>query len=567
MTGLNNGTTYYWRVKGKNSYGSSGWSTVWSFTTIGAAPQAPTLSTPANLATDQSVSPTLSWNVSSGATSYTLQVSTSSSFGSFAYNDSGMTGTSQQVTGLNYSTKYYWRVQANNSIASSLWSTVWSFVTLYPSSISINSVVQFPSHSNASDYLKTDYRMVGLPGNPDSSVSSCLGGSHNVDWQVYWDNGAATDYLKEWDGSGTFRFTAGKAFWLIYKGNWSLNANVPTVGLNSSQQIELPLHAGWNLVTNPFVRSIPWANVLAVNGLSTSTPLYSYNGSWGTSTSFDPYVGYLLDNTSLHLSLLKIPVISGSTLPQSTVIPVSWTVSVGLSNGSTRENIVSFGVSKSVGKSFNALDFRRPRTIAAAPGLYFPHPEWDDRYNQFATDIRPEFNDLEEWTMRVSAQPRTRTTLSFSGVNSVPSQFEVYLLDESRARSVNLREDSVYTFAPVFPVTQFTIVVGRSDLVKGKLDASRPKEFTLGKNYPNPFNPVTTIPVEIPQRSEISLKIYSLLGEELKTLYAGSLDAGKYYFDWDGRSSGNVSVPSGVYFYRMITPADNRLVGKMILLK
>lgn len=130
IEGLNYLTKYYWRVRATNSYGTSNWSTVWSFTTTGTAPAVPTLSTPANNATGQAVNPTLTWSTSSGATSYTLQVSTNSSFTSFVYNQSGLTNPSQQLSGLSYLTQYYWRVSATNSYGTSNFSSVWNFTTL-----------------------------------------------------------------------------------------------------------------------------------------------------------------------------------------------------------------------------------------------------------------------------------------------------------------------------------------------------------------------------------------------------------------------------------------------------
>ena len=129
IVGLNNTTQYYWRVNATNSYGISGWSTAWSFTTTGTAPTTPTLLLPTNGAPGLSTSPTLSWNASTGATGYTLQVSTNSSFSSFVYNQSGLTSTSQQVSELSNSTTYYWRVSASNNYGNSEWSSVWSFIT------------------------------------------------------------------------------------------------------------------------------------------------------------------------------------------------------------------------------------------------------------------------------------------------------------------------------------------------------------------------------------------------------------------------------------------------------
>lgn len=93
-------------------------------------PAAPILGSPTDGATGVSVSPTLSWNASSGATSYSLQVSTDSAFGTLVVNQSGITGTSAAISGLAASTLYYWRVLATNSGGDSPWSTVWSFTTV-----------------------------------------------------------------------------------------------------------------------------------------------------------------------------------------------------------------------------------------------------------------------------------------------------------------------------------------------------------------------------------------------------------------------------------------------------
>jgi len=91
-------------------------------------PAPPVLSSPANGATGVSTSPTLSWEASSGATSYQVQVSTSSSFTSTVY-DQSVTTTSTTVAGLLANTRYYWRVNASNTGGESSWSDVWSFTT------------------------------------------------------------------------------------------------------------------------------------------------------------------------------------------------------------------------------------------------------------------------------------------------------------------------------------------------------------------------------------------------------------------------------------------------------
>ncbi|MFN8358543.1 MAG: T9SS type A sorting domain-containing protein [Candidatus Kapaibacterium sp.] len=130
ISGLVNGTHYYWRVRGTNTYGSSAWSSVWSFQTVPVLPpDIPQLTAPVTNATNIATSPTLIWNASYGAGSYGLQVSTVNDFSTTVFNQAGLSLTQKSVSGLNANTQYYWRVNASNSGGTSNWSTVWTFTT------------------------------------------------------------------------------------------------------------------------------------------------------------------------------------------------------------------------------------------------------------------------------------------------------------------------------------------------------------------------------------------------------------------------------------------------------
>ncbi|MBM2846316.1 MAG: endo-1,4-beta-xylanase, partial [Bacteroidetes bacterium] len=73
-----------------------------------------------------------------------------------------------------------------------------------------------------------------------------------------------------------------------------------------------------------------------------------------------------------------------------------------------------------------------------------------------------------------------------------------------------------------------------------------PATYALAQNYPNPFNPATSIRFELPHAGDVSLKIYSMIGEEVATLVNGNLTAGVYTARWDAGS-----VASGMYIYRI----------------
>ncbi len=88
-----------------------------------------------------------------------------------------------------------------------------------------------------------------------------------------------------------------------------------------------------------------------------------------------------------------------------------------------------------------------------------------------------------------------------------------------------------------------------------------PKEFALMQNYPNPFNPATQINFELPVKSEVSLKIYNLLGQEVATLVNEEKAAGRYSADWNASA-----LASGVYFYKLEAGSFVQ-TKKMILMK
>jgi len=223
VTGLANSTTYYWRVNATGPGGTSSWSATWSFTTQAPPPPppAPTLLSPANGATGVSTSPTLSWNASSGATSYRLQVSTVPNFSTTVLNQSGITSTSYVVTGLSNSTGYYWRANASNGYGTSAWSEVWSFITVSAAGLppptllspanGATGVSASPTLSWNASSGATSYRLqmaVELPfskpvrdqsGITDTSYSLTLWGNTTFYWHVWASGGGGNgDWSETW---------------------------------------------------------------------------------------------------------------------------------------------------------------------------------------------------------------------------------------------------------------------------------------------------------------------------------------------------------------------------------
>lgn len=90
--------------------------------------------------------------------------------------------------------------------------------------------------------------------------------------------------------------------------------------------------------------------------------------------------------------------------------------------------------------------------------------------------------------------------------------------------------------------------------------------FSLRQNFPNPFNPTTTIQYEIPHSGIVQVDIYDIRGRLIRSLLRSKQEAGKYALVWDGRSSGGLTLPSGAYFCRVLFDG-NLLTTKLSLIK
>jgi len=116
--------------------------------------------------------------------------------------------------------------------------------------------------------------------------------------------------------------------------------------------------------------------------------------------------------------------------------------------------------------------------------------------------------------------------------------------------------------APINELAFYTTNIGINNI-----SSEIPDKYNLYQNYPNPFNPHTNIEYRISEISEIELKVYNLLGQEVQTMFKGIKSAGKYTIKFSGSN-----IPSGIYFYRLSTKnlktgVTNFETKKMILFK
>jgi hypothetical protein len=93
-----------------------------------------------------------------------------------------------------------------------------------------------------------------------------------------------------------------------------------------------------------------------------------------------------------------------------------------------------------------------------------------------------------------------------------------------------------------------------------------PQKFELYQNYPNPFNPSTSISFDLAEDVFVTLKIYNILGQEIRTLVNDFKPAGKYTVVWDGKDNNGNAVGSGIYLYKINAGKFTKTM-KMVLAK
>lgn len=182
-----------------------------------------------------------------------------------------------------------------------------------------------------------------------------------------------------------------------------------------------------------------------------------------------------------------------------------------------------------------------------------------------------------------NAQIEEGYELTWSNLDEVPESWSFELLDKNKKLITSLTNSKSLKFNPTLNHLKSNSKASNSILSTPKLveknkslleaaefylkispgedGADFPKEFSLSQNYPNPFNPSTKINFSLPIKSNISLKVYDLIGREVATLVSEELNAGTHTYKWNASN-----LASGVYFYRLIT-SDKVFTKKMTLIK
>lgn len=185
----------------------------------------------------------------------------------------------------------------------------------------------------------------------------------------------------------------------------------------------------------------------------------------------------------------------------------------------------------------------------------------------FQTDIRNwtvPFETPVKWRLQVSNAHDENLVLTWDSRN-LPVSGNFYL--QGLAVPVNMRTTHSVSFSGDRTLTiQYTPRSIQSPQTEIESAITPSQTFELQQNYPNPFNPGTTLPFQLAERGWISLKIFNLMGAEIRTLIDAEQPAGRHQIIWNGLDNAGMPVPAGLYFYQLRT-RDGCWSRKMILME
>lgn len=422
------------------------------------------------------------------------------------------------------------------------------------------------------------YRLISVPlVETEGSVSNILSnfGEAGPDkWRLFrWQSG---NYV-EHNETGFESFAPGRGYWFITNSVGAIKSgsgqSAPT-----DKKFSIFLQPGWNMIGSPFTYPTSWGNATVPASVDA---IWGYDGSgFESASTLTPWEGYFVNNSGnnpVELLLSPIDVSAGSAKSAKEELPMagesSWSVQLLTSSGVLRDDYNFAGVDDLASNGTDALDMTNaPNQPGEFLSLGFENES--DTRRKLAIDARLPSQDGHSWDFEINTNS-SNPEISIDAVihGKIPEGFEVLIIDKDQESIWQVSPENSSRTIRSATGTEFTrkfrLIVGSPEFVEandlGITDI--PSVFELKNNYPNPFNPSTTMVFGLSERAHVTIEVYNTLGQRVATLINTEMEAGYHDFIWDASR-----MASGVYFYRMTaqgSESDARFMklNKMTLIK
>lgn len=428
--------------------------------------------------------------------------------------------------------------------------------------------VNIETFMSPSTFRSRVYKMISVPvelANP--SLLSVLGddfGSYDPNvWRLFrWENNRNVEFPDI-----RARFTPGEAFWLVsHAANGfgiDIGKSVPTL-----LPISIVLDTGWNQIANPFAFRVSMNSVSPSGDVSN---LYFFDGESPYVPNvnvLEPWEGYFIENRSGEQVVLQVaPVEASPSVPKQNAQTLSGSdfilqMSAELEQSSLKDVYNYVGFIEGALPGDDILDQREPPSIGDFVQLSIE----DGR--SYLSNFKPLPGEGEQWNLSISSTIlNRRVNVKLAEFGPRPERFDIYILDRDDFNAVPVL-NSRFTLNLRDTRRSLKLIIGTKEYAEKNNEGIPlvPLAYTLEQNFPNPFNPSTTIRYALNKRSDVSLSIYNLLGQKVKTLVSGEQTTGTYSVVWDGITESGSSAASGVYLYQL-RAGEYRASKKLLLLR
>ncbi|MBI5476247.1 MAG: T9SS type A sorting domain-containing protein [Ignavibacteriales bacterium] len=376
------------------------------------------------------------------------------------------------------------------------------------------------------DTVQAKWNMVSLPLDPDSANK-----------EKHFPTSISDAFAYQGTYIERTELNFGEGYWMKFP-----DAQEVIIGGDDIDNFEISVNTGWNMIgsisypiTSASVNSIPVGIVVS--------EFFGYTTSYEITDTLKPMHAYWVKTNASGKLILSYSAGSSFSKGLSSRNSLDGMNSLTITDTKLNEGKLYFGSGENVDENRHVLPPVPPE------GMY------DVRFatgNMVAVTEDVKYNDIP---IQIN-----------SAEYPVTIRWEVSEAVKSASLIVDGREIRMVG-------TGSAVIVNENSTINLRLSADTqieiPKEFVLHQNYPNPFNPTTVISYSLPVDCRVTLKIYNLLGQEVKTLVNEYQDAGNKSVEWNANS-----LPSGVYMYRLnadnpSTSSGQRFtdVKKLILMK
>ena len=406
------------------------------------------------------------------------------------------------------------------------------------------------------------WRMLSFPGSQDNpSIAKPKQEGHVF---YVWDLDDSTWVVPD-------SIYTGQAYWFkhIYEN---------PVPFSSDSGMAIPLEPytinlknGWNMVGSPFAFPVEVsADPIEVSALYFFGDSTNRDGWSLQEYRMDPWAGYAVytDLDSATVDLLPFP-IEDEENSSNRIAEEGWTIVL------SAESERYIDKTMVIGRHRNAKDVKDGMDIPLLPpvskGLSVALSLDNGTRFEHSSDIRSIDQQNGVWSLSVSsASDPGPVQFSAAAEGLIPPEISVAVLDiQTRKIYTDILVNSFTIDERLSLAYELKFVAGDPAYVESMLLeilSQIPSEFALGQNYPNPFNPITRLDYLLPRRSDVSIRVYNMLGQEIITLLRQEQPYGKYSVSWNGLDKSGKQVASGVYFTEL-RAGSIRKTRKMLLLK